>query len=90
MLKLITQKKFEKDLQLAKKRNKDMKNMLCVLNLLQEQIALPAKYKGHRLIGNYKGYDECHIEPDWLLIYKIDAIKEELILVRTGTHSDLF
>lgn len=51
---------------------------------------LPAKYRNHQLIGNYVGYMECHIRPDWLLIYKIEKNKLILTLSRTGTHSDLF
>lgn len=73
-----------------KKRGKDLEKLKTVLNLLQRGIELPAKYKDHALTGNYIGCRECHIEPDWLLVYEI--INEELIilLLTTGSHSDLF
>ncbi|HAP5041259.1 TPA: type II toxin-antitoxin system YafQ family toxin, partial [Enterococcus faecalis] len=58
--------------------------------LLQEQQTLPLKYKDHELTGNYIGTRECHIEPDWLLIYKIDGDKLILTLARIGSHSELF
>lgn len=61
-----------------------------VLSLLAKQKALPEKYKDHNLSGNYKGYRECHIEADWLLIYKIYDDKLVLVVTRTGSHSDLF
>lgn len=61
-----------------------------VLQYLVEEKPLPSKYKEHDLRGNYKGYKECHILPDWLLVYKIDKNILILILSRTGAHSDLF
>lgn len=60
-----------------------------VVELLLDGQTLPEKYKDHQLTGNWKGYRECHIEPDWLLVYKIYESKLILSLVRTGTHSDL-
>ena len=71
-----------------KKRGKDLEKLKTVLILLQRGIELPAKYKDHALTGNYIGCRECHIEPDWLLVYEI--INEELIilLLTTGSHSD--
>ena len=65
-----------------------MSRLYTVTKALENEEILDAKYKEHRLIGNYKGYLECHIEPDWLLIYKING--KDLYLARTGTHSDLF
>jgi len=59
-----------------------------VIELFVAQQSLPAKYKTHLLIGNWQGFHECHIEPDWLLIYQITD--KELVLVDTGTHADLF
>ena len=72
------------------KRGKDMKKLAAVLNLLVLQEPLPEHYKDHSLKGDMKSYRECHIEPNWLLIYQI--IDDELILLAsgTGTHSDLF
>ncbi len=57
---------------------------------LVRQQPLPAKHRDHALSGNYRGYRECHIQPDWLLIYKIEPQKLLLTLIRTGSHSDLF
>ena len=79
---------FEKDVKLLKKRGKDLTKLKYIMELLVEEKSLPIKNRDHALIGNYKGRRECHIEPDWLLIYKID--KEVIIFERTGSHSDLF
>ncbi len=79
---------FKKDVKLASKRGYNMNSLYTVMKSLENEIVLDAKYKEHLLIGNYKGYLECHIEPDWLLIYKING--KDLYFVRTGTHSDLF
>ena len=78
------------DLKRMKKRGKNFKKLETVLNILAQGNNLPEKYKDHSLSGNYKNYRECHIEPDWLLIYQI---KENLLILsalRTGSHSDLF
>lgn len=81
---------FKKDYKRIKKRGYDTKLLEKVITQLAEGKPLPAEYKDHNLIGNYKGCRECHISPDWLLVYEI--IDEELILhlTRTGTHSDIF
>ncbi len=60
------------------------------MKILVEKNKLEIKHGDHNLTGNYKGYRECHVEPDWLLIYKIDIIENNITFVRTGTHSDLF
>lgn len=88
MLKPITTKQFEKDIKLAKKRGKDLSKIFNVMQLLLNQQALPPKNRDHTLTGNYINRRECHIEPDWLLIYKLES--EAIIFERTGTHSDLF
>lgn len=90
MLELVTTTAFRKDLKLAKKRGYDLSLIEVVLDMLLEEQTLPERYKDHALVGNYTGFRECHILPDWLLIYSIN--KSELILTasRTGTHSDLF
>ena len=82
--------RIQRNIKLMKKRGKDLEKLKTVLNLLQQGIELPAKYKDHALTGNYIGCRECHIEPDWLLVYEI--INEELIilLLTTSSHSDLF
>lgn len=79
---------FEKDLDRAKKRGKNIEKLKEVIRLLAADLPLPAQYRDHLLIGNYKHRRECHIEPNWLLIYKKEI--NTLILERTGTHSDLF
>jgi len=81
-------RQFKKDVKLAAKRGYKMARLYKVMKALENEEALDAKYKEHFLVGNYKGYLECHIEPDWLLIYKIDG--QDLYFARTGTHSDLF
>ncbi len=88
ILNLRSQKQFEKDLVKAKKRGKDMEKIENIIAQLINSHPLPVKNREHKLQGNFKDFWECHIEPDWLLIYKKTAT--EIILIRTGTHSDLF
>lgn len=73
-----------------KKRGKDLAKLKYVVNELANQHTLDEKYRDHELTGNYRNFRECHIEPDWLLIYRIEKGELTLALVRTGTHSDLF
>lgn len=80
---------FSKDLKLAKKRGYDLQLLQVVVDKLLTGEPLDAKYKDHSLTGNWKGYRECHIQSDWLLVYKIFDDKLLLVLFRTGTHSDL-
>lgn len=82
--------KFLKDLKLAKRRGLDLTELRNVTDLLQAGNKLPAKYKDHLLTGNYKGFRECHINPDWLLIYRKKEAIQVISLYRTGTHADLF
>lgn len=72
------------------KRGKDISKLETVIEILSSGEVLPEKYLDHALGGNYNGYRECHIEPDWLLIYKIENETLTLILFSTGSHSDLF
>jgi len=88
MLNQFYSKQFKKDVVKSIKRGKDIKKLEKVIELLSENIKLPAKYKDHALVSNYKGRRDCHIEPDWLLIYKKDG--DDIFFERTGTHSDLF
>jgi len=81
---------FKKDLKRCKKRNYDFSILKKVISLLTEKGKLSEKYKPHSLSGNYNGRWECHIKPDWILIWKQDDAKKEIYLERTGTHSDLF
>jgi len=73
---------------LAKRRGKDLSKLRELILLLAEGQPLPQRYKDHPLAGDWKHFRDCHIEADWLLIYKIEG--DDLYLVRTGTHSDLF
>ncbi|OGO83308.1 MAG: addiction module toxin RelE [Clostridiales bacterium GWC2_40_7] len=82
--------KFKKDFKTIVKRGYDVKLLEEVLELLCEEQNLPHKYLDHVLTGNYTGHRECHITPDWLLVYKIEKNILTLSLTRTGTHSDLF
>ncbi len=90
MLKIRYEKNFKKDFKRVKKRGYDTKLFEDVVTMLAEQKNLPKKYHEHNLVGKYSGCKECHITPDWLLIYRIDETELILILARTGTHSDLF
>ena len=81
---------FKKDLKLAKKQNKSLVKLFEVIDVLANGDTLDAKYRDHDLSGTYKGTRECHVEPDWLLIYEVADDELILYLTRTGTHSDLF
>ena len=81
---------FRKDIKLAKKQNKDLNKLFAVVNILAEGGILEAKYRDHDLSGEYKGTRECHVEPDWLLVYEIQNDVLVLMLYRLGTHSELF
>lgn len=81
---------FKKDLKLAKKQNKDISKLLEVIEKLAEGEKLEPKFKDHELSGNYAGCRECHVEPDWLLIYEYSENVLVLMLYRLGSHSDLF
>lgn len=87
MLNLNTSTKFKKDYKLCMKRGYNLELLKAAVNTLRIPAPLPPKNKDHGLSGNYSGCRECHILPDWLLIYRVDG--DELYLIRTGTHSDL-
>ncbi|MCK1226934.1 type II toxin-antitoxin system YafQ family toxin [Streptococcus uberis] len=90
MLTLVTINQFRKDLKRIKKRGLSLSKLEAILETLLKAKPLDQHYRDHALVGNYIGFRECHIEPDWLLVYAID--KGQLILTasRTGSHSDLF
>lgn len=88
MLKLSTTSRFDKDLKLCQKRGYNLTLLSDVVTILREQRLLPAKYQDHKLSGDYINFRECHVLPDWLLIYRVQ--NDVLVLNRTGTHSDLF
>lgn len=88
MRRLNTTNKFEKDVELAKRRGKDMAKIRTVIDLLINRHSLPSGLNDHPLKGEFKGYRDLHIEPDGLLIYKVDD--KDLWLSRTGSHADIF
>jgi mRNA interferase YafQ len=90
MLKIRYSSRFKKDYKIIVKRGYDVRLLEEVLNILVQEEPLPQKYLDHSLTGDYSGHRECHITPDWLLIYKIEKDILTLSLTRTGTHSDLF
>lgn len=82
--------RFKKDYKIVKKRGYDLSLLKTVINILASGEQLPEKYCDHSLAGDYIGYRECHITPDWLLVYRIEKNLLILGLTRTGMHSDLF
>lgn len=81
---------YLKDLKLARKRNLDEQKLNQLIQILISGDKLRIQYKDHILTGTYKGLNECHVSPDWLLIYSKDKTIKLVTLIRTGTHSDLF
>ena len=90
MYKIRTTNRFEKSLKLCQKRNYNLILLKDVIDILALDGKLPAKYKHHKLTGNFKNCWECHIKPDWLLIWQQDDQELILLFMDTGTHSDLF
>ena len=90
MLTIKYETSFKKDYKRVINRGYDTKLLETVLEILVQDKSLPEKYKDHNLSGDYIGFRECHITPDWLLIYQISNAELVLKLTRTGTHSDLF
>ncbi len=88
MLRPVHTKQFEKDIKLSLKQGKDLSKVKSVITKLTKQEKLPKKMRNHKLLGQFKHRWECHIEPDWLLIYKLDG--DSIIFERTGSHSELF
>lgn len=88
MLKISATTKFKKDIKVCQKRKYDLNLLYSIIDTLAIPKSLEAQNNDHSLKGNYEGHRECHITPDWLLIYRI--INDRLYLDRTGTHSDLF
>ena len=82
--------RFKRDMKLIQKRGYDQRLILSVIEMLANGIQLDEKYKDHLLTGEFNGFRECHITPDWLLIYQYRENELLLLLSRTGTHSDLF
>jgi mRNA interferase YafQ len=88
LLKIVTTNQFKKDLKRVSRRGKNIDKLETVIDLLQQNSNLDVRYRNHPLTGDWFPCSECHIEPDWLLIYQ--KTQTELILIRTGSHSDLF
>jgi mRNA interferase YafQ len=90
MLELSRSTAFKKDYKKAKKQVHDWTEFKKVVSMLQRQEKLPEKNHDHALRGDFKGFRDCHIEPDWVLIYRIDHGQLILVLSRIGSHSDLY
>lgn len=90
MLDIFYSNQFKKDYKKAIKRHCDIEELFKVIELLKNQQPLPAEKRDHSLTGNYSGYRECHVHPNFLLIYKVENEQLQLYLYRVGTHSDLF
>lgn len=90
MLEVVLSNRFKRDLKLAAKRGYPLEQLNAVVDQLAQRKPLAPKYRDHELTGNYRGFRECHIQPDWLLVYRAEADELLLFLFRTGTHSDLF
>ena len=87
-MKIVYTNQFIKDFKKIKSQDKDIDKLKTVINLLFDKEKLDSKYKDHKLTGKYKQFRDCHIEPDWILIYKTTT--DVLTLYRTGSHSELF
>lgn len=87
-MEIVTESRFRKDIKRLKKRGKDFSKLEKILHKIMRGEELEDKYKNHPLVGDWRPCWDLHIEPDWLLIYYID--NDKLVLVRTGTHADLF
>ena len=82
--------RFKKDLKRCVKRGLDINKILEVVKLLEANGNLPAKYKPHKLVGDRQGQWECHIQPDWLMVWEQNDMELTLLFLQTGTHADLF
>lgn len=90
MLDLKFTSQFKKDMKRLRRQGASIEKIDAVIKTLREEGPLPERMRDHALAGNYRGHRECHIEPDWLPIYRIDEGELVLTAVRTGSHSDLF
>ena len=90
MYEVVLSNRFRKDLKLAAKRGCALALLNSIVDRLAQGETLPAKHRDHSLTGDYIGFRECHIQPDWLLIYRTEGEALMLFLMRTGTHADLF
>ena len=90
MLEIVMSNRFKKDLKMAARRGYNIELLDEIVNKLANRELLPEKNRDHALSGDYTGCRECHIAPDWLLVYQVEDKELILYLMRTGTHSDLF
>ena len=90
MLEVVLSNQFKKDLKLAAKRGYKLELLEETVDKIASNVKLEDKYRDHALTGNYVGFRECHIQSDWLLVYRIENTELILFLSRTGSHSDLF
>ena len=90
MFEIVLSNRFKKDLKLAAKRGLNLDELDAIVERLASGQTLPEKNRDHALTGDYIGFRECHIRPDWLLVYRVDGEDLILFLFRTGTHTDLF
>ncbi len=90
MLEIVLSNQFKKDLKLAAKRGYKLELLEETVDKIASNVKLEDKYRDHALTGNYVGFRECHIQSDWLLVYRIENTELILFLSRTGSHSDLF
>ena len=88
MLEIVQSSRFKRDIKKARKQGKPLEELQSIIKMLVQQKPLPKKHQDHNLSGDYVNYRECHIRPDWLLIYK--TTDKDLQLVRAGSHSELF
>lgn len=89
MLDVFFSSQFKRDYRRMEKQGKDLDLLFSVVDVLAAEKPLDLQYRDHPLSGNYKGHRECHLQPDWLLIYKVEKERLVLTLTRTGSHSDL-
>ena len=85
---VVTTSAFERDIKRLRKRGKDMERLRAVVDTLRRGHPLLSRHRDHALSGDWQGFRDCHVEPDWVLVYRID--EDVVYLTRTGTHSDLF
>jgi mRNA interferase YafQ len=89
-LKITRSSRFKKDYKSAKKQKKNLKILIDTIQKLVNQESIPPSFRDHKLTGRLRDYRELHLQPDWLLIYRIDKDNNELLLVRLGSHSELY
>ena len=89
-MKIVRTRHFKKDYKLAQRQKKDLSILRGVVKKLISREVLELRYKDHRLSGQMKDFHECHLQPDWLLIYQVKEKEDKLVLVRMGSHSELF